>query len=98
MDDIPDEEESVPKRPRKDKSKKDRKERKEKKEKRKKTHTVHTDPSPGELLMQRLEKEMDDIHLEYGLSPTCEEESMLPDAVAKRETDLHAACTLGNSS
>ena len=96
MEEVPEEEESARKRPRKEKSKKEKKDKKDKKERRKKTHTVHTDPSPGELLMQRLEKEMDDIHIEYGLSPTCEEESMLPDAVAKRESDLNAACTLGN--
>ena len=86
-------EESRPKRPRKDKTRKDKK---EKKEKRKKT-TVHTDPTPGELLARELENEVEDIHAQHALTHNCEEESMLPDAVAKREENLNAACQLGKS-
>ena len=82
------------KRPRTEKPKKEKKAKKNRKDKKRKD-TVHTDPSPGELLTQKLIKEVDDIHMELNLSPTCEEESMLPAAVTKREEDLEKACMCG---
>ena len=80
----------VSKKSRKDKTKKD------KKEKRKRSKaTIIKDPNPLDLLADELEKEVDFIRLNKNMSPTCEEESMLPIAVKQREEELDAACTLG---
>ena len=54
-----------------------------------------TDPTPEHPLTQKLEREVEIIRIEQRMTPTCGEESMLPQAQRQREDDLEAACTLG---
>ena len=75
------------KRVRKDKTKKDKK--------RKSRTTTHKDPPPNAALADKLEDEVEIIRIQKKMTPSCAEESMLPEDKQQRLEAFEAACQYG---